>query len=130
MMYHPLILAVRQAHPEPGARFRAITLRSDRATVRFDDVFGDGKTEAEAAVLPCRTSVTLAKAFEDVSVQIARQSGAIIGNLEDGSVAAIVQGHRDVPAARRELDGVRKQVGSHLLNTARVSDGWRGCIEL
>jgi len=49
----------------------AVAERRDGAAVQFDEVLGDGETEAEAELLARRGRIFLPESFEDVRQEIA-----------------------------------------------------------
>ena len=83
--------------------------------MRFDELFDDRQSQAEAVVHPRRRGVGLAERLEDRRQEVARDARTRVGDDNLARVAAAADADVDGAALRRELDGVGQQVPQHLL---------------
>src|SRR5688572_20549816 len=81
----------------------------------------DRKSEAEPAMPPADGAVLLAKAIEHVREERGLDALAVVAHADFRIPVSSGQAHLDVPAAIRELDGVREEIADHLLQTRRIS---------
>src|SRR5262245_47417174 len=96
----------RQLDREHGA-LPGVILRPHAPAVELDEVLHDGQAEAQPAVAARGAAVGLTEALEDVRQHIGRNPAARVADGEDRAVVLPTKPDEDIPARRRELEGVR-----------------------
>ena len=93
-------------------------LDRDRAAERVDDLLDDPETETDAAVVAAGRGPL--EAAEDALVIVGRDAEAPIADRDDARVVAAASSADVDRLAVAVLDGVRDQVGDHLVEAALV----------
>ena len=78
----------RKRQREAAAVSAAGARRFQHASMQLADLLGDGETEAQAAVLPRRRLIGLAKALEDMRQKFGRNPDAGVGD-DDGAMPVV-----------------------------------------
>jgi hypothetical protein len=107
---------VGQAHLEAGSPLAAVP-GADAAAVGLDDLAGHVQAQAQAAVVAHRRGAL--EAAEDAVEVLLGDAGAAIGHGQHRFLAFAVHPDPD-RATGAVLDGVREQVGQHLLHAQPI----------
>src|SRR5262249_40304197 len=115
-----------QENGEGGAFPNARARDANRSAVKLDKMPGDPEPKTQSCVSAGGGGIRLAETFEHVIDELG--GNALAGVLDDNLHAAVDALESDLNPASRgcELDGVRKEVPYHLLETRGVSADWTG----
>ena len=106
---------------EGGALGGAGTGRLDGSAVQFDERFHESKAEAEAAVTAGHGGFGLAEAGKKLGEEV---GGNALAGIDDGDFDVRIDAAKEdlnPPAARREFDGIGKEVPQDLLEAVRIA---------
>src|SRR5216684_8160303 len=109
----------RQLEPEARAAARAV-LEADVALHHLHQPLADREAEAGAALLARGGRVGLREAAEDAVAEPLRNAAAAVVDRDAHLAVAVLGGDLDDAAFGGELDGIRQQIGHHLLQPLAV----------
>src|SRR4051812_5393498 len=92
----------------------------------FDELFGDGETQAKPAVRASGSAILLAESFKNMREKFGADSLAVVDYFDPELRALALKNDLNKPAGLREFHGVGQQVPKHLLKPRRISIDGRG----
>ncbi len=118
-----------EGEPERGALAWS-AMESDHAAHELDELFGDGESEAGAAVFSGEGTVSLAEGLEEPVAGFWGDADPCIGDFEAEADGVVRVGDgmevEDDLAGFRKLDGVGEEVGDDLAQPSRVAEDLLG----
>src|SRR5262245_7157826 len=105
-----------------------IAVRKDFPLVLLEEMTRDRKAQTQATVLARGAAIGLPEAIENVRQKFRLDTDAGIPHLDLDRITFCSAANLDAPALRRELDGVRDDIGQDLMQTLRIAlDWWQLC---
>src|SRR5580658_10914299 len=96
-------------------------LRPNSAAMGFDDVLGDGESQASATSFAGASGINAIKPFKNPTLICLRNTDSGVGNGKHGHVFANLGSERDAASGRRILDGIIEEVLQHFSQTCGVA---------
>jgi hypothetical protein len=98
--------------------------------VELYEVMGDGESEAQTAMLPCRCAVALNERFKDVRQQLLIDALAGIADADSNFRGIVFQRNLYNAVLRSELDSIAKQVRENLVETFPITQNFGRVLQV
>src|SRR6266481_948488 len=96
----------RQVQREGGSLSFSFAKRLDCSAMHPDQMVHNRETKSQAALAPCRISMSLSEAVKHKREERRVYSVACIGNYESGRISCAIETDGDRASRRCELDGI------------------------